>query len=92
MNRNTRPNDAELLHQAVNVLHETGMTPRELAEQVKALRTIAKMRLDGETLDGEEDEGDDPHEMTIDDAFESIHGAVMLARDTLSKYQPTTPA
>lgn len=42
MNRTTRPNDAELLHQAINVLHETGMTPRELLERLRAAEKLLR--------------------------------------------------
>jgi len=78
MNRTTRPNDAELLHQAINVLHETGMTPRELADKLDALGTAVRRLFKVMEWAGQ------------DDAYNE-EGETDAVWAALSKYQPVTP-
>jgi len=85
MNRNTRPNDAELLHQAVNVLHETGSTPRELEAALADLVATAK-KVEG-MMDGDRDKQE-----AWAEELSRLYIALDAAKAALTKHQPATPA
>lgn len=85
MNRTTKPNDAELLHQAVNVLHETGSTPRELETALADLVATAR-KVEG-MMDGDNDKQE-----AWAEELSRLYIALDAAKSALSKYQPVTPA
>lgn len=77
--------NAELIAEAFNVLHETGMTPRELAEAVQELRGACSEALsdmqppdEGGLTGAEHDAG-------------GGEGTIIRLKALLSKYQPVTP-
>ena len=70
------PEDAELIAEAFNVLHETGMTPRELVAKLEA---IARMETASEF-----DERTDGEGMSGDDAIETLSNLIEDARATIA--------
>lgn len=76
--------NAELIAEAFNVLHETGCTPRELADMVAELHAALSASnewLEGALLDEPED---------FDNT--ELNDAVAANLKALSKYQPKTHA
>lgn len=76
--------NAELTAQAFNVLHETGMTPRELAKAASDYRGLLST-IAGNTTTEEAEDGQD---LENDEAMDSL---IDTSRTLLSKYQPVTP-
>ena len=63
------PENARLIAEAGTVLHETGLTPRQLADQRTALLEAAKLIIDGIDLGG-----------NCDEAYDQLRDAIALAQ------------
>jgi len=87
-----REANAELIAETFNVLHETGYTPAEIAEQVKELcAALERMTEATEGIDNICD-GDDDKLDEWKKELRAVDKALVKSRAILSRYQPVTPA